>query len=128
MPMSDAWRKLTNYFIYNRLRETQPQEQSAINRDSVAWFHQGGGFRPAGDCGSSNLGLTVLSRRQPHRLRKNQRILESTRRHRPRIGRTSTEDRLQQRSLSVIFLRSTLAGTSQPQSSSAQSAGATQSC
>src|ERR1700675_4231710 len=113
MPMSDAWRKLTNYFIYNRLRETQPLEQSAINRDPVARFHQGGGFRPPGDGGSPNLGLTVLSRRQPHRLRKNQRIHESTRRHRPRIGRTSTKDRLQQRSLSVtITLRSTPAGPS----------------
>src|SRR5216684_3050221 len=119
--MSDAWRKLTNYFIYNRLRETQPREQSAINRDPVARFHQGGGFRPARDCGSSNL-LTLLSRRPPRRLRKNQRIHESTRRHRPR---TSTEDRLQQGSLSVtITLRSTPVGTSRPQSSSAQSAGA----
>src|SRR5882762_4027054 len=50
MPMWDAWRKLTNHFIYNRLRETQPLEQSAINRDPVARFHQGGGFRPARDC------------------------------------------------------------------------------
>src|SRR6267143_6454634 len=115
MPMWDAWRKLTNYFIYNRLRETQPLEPSVINRDPVARFHQGGGFRPAGDCGSSNLGLTVLSRRQPHRLRKNQRINESTRRHRPRIGRTSTEDRLQQRSLSVtITLQRSLSALRQP--------------